>query len=370
MPRKRAGHLGQIGDYWLSQRPNSDAWCRTWYDPGTHQTRRASLGTDDLQQAQLALAQWVTVNRVMRQEPAAEVLLEDCLVRYWEQEGRDLRSADQTRIALKKWSDFFPGATISEITHQRVRAFVQALREKGLSSGYIRRVLANGARALNRAAQHGEIAWAPRIDLSLAPEGAPRERVLAVDEMAALFAHVEHEHLGMFLMLAVGTAARPNALLRLTGDQVDLHRRLVRLHPPGARQTKKRNPTLPLCDTLATRLLGLPAGPVISYGGRHVRDIGRAFNRARDRAGLGAEVSPYTLRHTMATELRIRGVPVWEVAGWLGHSSGYRTTERYAKGNPEALAGALRATEAYFVDLAMRVRLPSPCPVINHGACD
>lgn len=116
--------------------------------------------------------------------------------------------------------------------------------------------------------------------------------------------------------------------------------------------------------------MGLPTGPVVSYYGQHVKDIGRAFGRARDRAGLGRDVVPYTIRHTMATELRTQGVPVWEVAGWLGHSSGYRTTERYAKVNPEALAGALRATEAYFVDLASRVELPSPSPVINHGACE
>ncbi|HEY0834486.1 MAG TPA: tyrosine-type recombinase/integrase [Azospirillum sp.] len=101
--------------------------------------------------------------------------------------------------------------------------------------------------------------------------------------------------------------------------------------------------------------------------GRHVQDIGRAFDRARDRAGLGKDVSPYTIRHTMATELRMRGVAVWDVAGWLGHSSGYKTTERYAKTNPEALAGAPRATDAYFADLAaaMEATRPvlSPTPV-------
>lgn len=369
MPRKRTDHPGQIGDYWLTKRPNSSSWCRTWFDRATHQTCRASLGTDDFREAQLALAQWVTLNRTMRHEPPADVLLEDCLVRYWERDGKKLRSHVQARIGLKKWSDFFPGATVLEVTDLRVRQFVESLREKGLSHGYIRRILSNGARALHIAVQHGEITWAPHIDLGLAPEGEPRERVLTMAEMARLFAEAEHEHLIMFLMLAVGTAARPNALLKLTTEQIDTHRHTIRLQPAGVRQTKKRNPTLPLCDTLLTSLHRLPPGPVVSYFGRHVQDIGRAFNRARDRAGLGKDVSPYTIRHTMATELRIRGVPVWEVAGWLGHSSGYRITERYAKGNPEALAGALRATETYFVDLAARVTPFPPNPIINHGAC-
>jgi len=51
--------------------------------------------------------------------------------------------------------------------------------------------------------------------------------------------------------------------------------------------------------------------------------------------------------------MRKRGVPVWEVAGFLGHSSGYKTTERYAKFGPDHLAGAARAIDAYFADLGV-----------------
>ena len=360
MSRRRTDHHGQIGDYWLSLRANSPVWCRTWFDPTTRQTRRASLGTEDFREAQLALAAWITTNGPMIRLQAAEVAFETCLLRYWEHQAKALRSADQARHALRKWSDFFAGAAVSEVTAERVRQFVLHLKGKGLSDGYIRRILASGQAALNRAHREGEISSVPFIDLSLAPEGEPRERVLTVAEMAALFEAVEVDHLFIYLMLAVGTAARPNAILKLTTLQIDQKRRLIRLQPPGVRQTKKRNPTLPICESLWPELRDLPAGPVVSYFGRHVGDIGRAFNRARDRAGLGKDVSPYTIRHTMATELRMRGVPVWEVAGWLGHSSGYKTTERYAKVNPEALAGALRATDAYFADLAAAVEATRP----------
>lgn len=163
------------------------------------------------------------------------------------------------------------------------RQFVQALGEKGLSSGYIRRVLASGARALNRAAQQGEITWVPRIDLRLAPEGEPRDRVLTLAEMGRLFAQAEHEHLIMFLTLAVGTAARPNAILSLTDAQIDTRRGIIPLQPVGVARTKKRNPTLPIPQPLRAVLHGLPPGPVVSYFGRHVRDIGRALSRLPDK---------------------------------------------------------------------------------------
>ena len=32
MQQDRPQHLGQIGNIWLSQRPNSPVWCRTWFD--------------------------------------------------------------------------------------------------------------------------------------------------------------------------------------------------------------------------------------------------------------------------------------------------------------------------------------------------
>ena len=61
----------------------------------------------------------------------------------------------------------------------------------------------------------------------------------------------------------------------------------------------------------------------------------------------------YTVRHTVATEMRRRGVPMWEAAGMLGHSTGYRTTERYAKYGPDHLSEAIRAIDGYFADLGL-----------------
>ena len=46
-------------------------------------------------------------------------------------------------------------------------------------------------------------------------------------------------------------------------------------------------------------------------------------------------------------------MPVWEVAGLLGHSSGYQTTERYAKFGPDHLSAAVRAIDNFFADLGL-----------------
>lgn len=52
-------------------------------------------------------------------------------------------------------------------------------------------------------------------------------------------------------------------------------------------------------------------------------------------------VTPHTLRHTAATWMVAGGVPLGEVARYLGDSE--RTTERvYAKHSPDYLRGAAR----------------------------
>jgi uncharacterized protein (DUF736 family) len=91
----------------------------------------------------------------------------------------------------------------------------------------------------------------------------------------------------------------------------------------------------------------------------HPQDLRTDARSCRPRQGHHALQHPTHI----ATELRKRGVALAEVAGFLGHSSGYRTTERYAKYGPDHLSEAVRAIDAYFTDLAR----PAPLPQINSG---
>ena len=274
--QKDQQRLGAIGQYWLSRRGNSPAWCRTWFDANTRQTCRASLGTDDLEQAKLALAAWVMGNGKLDQERPEAVHLETVLVRYYDQHAKHLASAEPARYALKKWSEFFEGALVSEVTPNRLRQFVASLRKQGLSDGYIRRTLAVGQSALNRARREGEISSAPAISLSETPEGEPREQLLSAEEAAALFNAVTSPHQAMYLLLAFCTAARPAAILELTSFQIDHEARLIKLNPPGRRQNKKRRPTLPICNTL---LPYLRSGDLLAAGREVVEGLNLLVGR-------------------------------------------------------------------------------------------
>jgi hypothetical protein len=90
----------RIGRFFLGKRSTSQSWCVCWFDPGTRQTRRASLGTSDFQEAKLRLAEYVTKNEALREAKPDEVLFEAILIRYWENHGRRLPSAEQAKYAL------------------------------------------------------------------------------------------------------------------------------------------------------------------------------------------------------------------------------------------------------------------------------
>jgi len=301
------------------------------------------------------LAEFVTKHGDMRDQRADAMPLATVLVRYYEHQAKGLRSARDARLALGKWNDHFGEINVADLDHKAMSRFVDALRGQGLSEGYIRRVLQVGKAALNRAHKVGEVERIPTIDMSLAPGSAPRERVATLDELAYLYRAATEPHMRAYLTTALATGARPEAILELTTFQCDVRGRLVRLNPPGRRQNKKRRPTVPMAWPLAELVSGLPTGPVVSYRGGHLKSIRSPFDRTKERAAelmrqdgrtddaeaIG-EVTPYVLRHTTATAMRRRGVPVWEVAEFLGHSTGYRTTEMYAKESPEALGGALR----------------------------
>ena len=65
------------------------------------------------------------------------------------------------------------------------------------------------------------------------------------------------------------------------------------------------------------------------------------------------DFTPYSVRHALATELRARGVPEWECAGWLGHSTPYRTTEIYAQFRPDYLSQARAAIDAWVKEIGV-----------------
>jgi integrase len=181
------------------------------------------------------------------------------------------------------------------------------------------------------------------IPISLPPQSGPRQRHLNRTEVAALLAGalgwdrygVRHRakinrHLARFILIALYTGTRHDAILRLRwapntdGGWIDLASGVMYRRASGAVDKGKRRPPVPITPRLLSHLRRwrrFTTTHVIEYAGRPINSKERrAWQTARELAGLGPDVTPHVLRHTCATMLLQLGVSVYDVAGVLGAS--------------------------------------------------
>ena len=357
----------QIGDYFLGKRDRSPVWYRCWYDKSARRQQRASLGTTEFEEAKEALTDWYIQNHRPQDATPDDILIADIIRRYYEDHAQYIPSADQARISLNLWLDFFTTSDLHAATRPaEIDRFIASLEKQGHSPSYISRTLSAGRAAIRRAWKQGEIASAPFIkDVAIAHK-PPRGRPLDLNEIRWLYHKAKSDHVQVFILWMLGTVARPDAVLDLQADQIDVANKLVHLNPEGRPQTKKHRPTVKLPDQLLP-FVPEEGGYVVNYHARRVRSIKKAWRQLREACGLDDAVNPYSLRHTMARHLRAAGVPAWEVSAQLGHAQpGMTTTEIYAPYSPDYLENAVIAIDSFLADVLKPPSEMALAPLSRH----
>lgn len=149
------------------------------------------------------------------------------------------------------------------------------------------------------------------------------------EELAAMMA-VAAPHIVRIIVLGsqCGVRVGPSELFRLTWDDVDFSRRVLRVH--GAkknlnapwREVPIRESLLPLLEEWHREDAAQGIPYLVSYGGRRLsQKIDKAWKHALRRAGITRRIRPYDLRHAFATELIAGGVDIGTVAKLMGHST-------------------------------------------------
>jgi integrase len=164
----------------------------------------------------------------------------------------------------------------------------------------------------------------PFISMPAAAE--PRSLVLTDEQMDAMMAVVQPEHLEkltpgyIFLALARWTAARRTAIEDLTWDRVDLEAGRIDYREPGRKRTKKRRVPVPIDPALRPILERARAergnDPYVVPGGVSTR---KTRARAARLAGV-EDATAHTFRHTWGTKAALRGVPPAVIAAMMGDS--------------------------------------------------
>jgi integrase/recombinase XerD len=171
---------------------------------------------------------------------------------------------------------------------------------------------------------------------------------LTVDEVLALLAGAGGDSASdgplalrnrALLELLYSTGSRISEAVGLDIDDVDARDRSVLLRGKGGKQrlVPVGRPAVAALDAylvrgrpdLARRGRGIPAVFLNARGGRLSRQSAwQVLRDAAERAGITAQVSPHTLRHSFATHLLEGGADVRVVQELLGHAS-VTTTQIY-----------------------------------------
>lgn len=316
-----------------------------WTEGG--RSRERSTGTADRKLAEAALGAFLHVRtRDAGPRDPVEILVTDVLADYAEEHGPSTASPWRIAAAVKQMVPFWQGKTVAQINRESCRAYVTVRKR---SAGTARRELGVLRAAVNHSHRSGRLTRVVAVDLPESPEA--RDRFLTRPEAAALLRAALREprvrlHLPLFIVLGLYTGQRKEAILSLRWSQIDLEAGRIDFNAPGARRSNKRRARQPIPRKLLhhlrrARRRGVDLGFVIHENGKRLRDIKRGFATACAKAGLDG-VTPHVLRHTCATWLMQRGVPLWEAAGYLNMTP--ETIQRvYGHHHPDFLKGAAEA---------------------------
>lgn len=279
------------------------------------------------------------------------MMIGDVLTLYGEEHAPTTAAPERIGYAIKALEPFWAGQPVSAIKGATCRRY---LKERGVADGTVRRELGCLRAALVYCEEDGYLTHALKVWL---PEAAPsKNRWLTRDEAAKLLRAARGlqrgRHLARFILIALYTGTRRDAILRLQwnpnteGGHVDLKHGLLFRKSAFARRTKKRQTPVKIPRPLLAHLRrwrGHSRQHVVEYNGMPVRAIRHAWEAACARAGLD-DVTPHTLRHTAATWLMQRSTEKWAAAGFLGMSM--ETLERvYGHHHPDFQKSAVEAME-------------------------
>lgn len=369
--------LYTVGRFWLAEREQSPFLQVRWYDDRAKVTRSKSTRCRTLDDAiPVILAHHAADLAEGRQEPS-EASVAAIIMQYWKEHGRTRINSAATANSLRVFLAFLERDTVTlaaTIEDMRPEVFRRFLRwrmkphsyelewlgkvyrhsSKGVSGESVQRSLDDVRAALNHAVAEGRLPYAPKVPAVPAEHRSPpRDARLTTKHLGAIVGYAAYDIEALRWVLAmVATAARPDAILKWdVAAQWKGRGPVFDTHPAGAPRTKKRNAVVPVIDEFRPWLEAWA-----DYPHRRVSSRKTWWRTMRDTLGLPPEIVPKTIRHTIATELRSRGVSLTDIAGLLGHLSESRITQVYARYDPSRLPHVKEALSAIWGDVCAEAK--------------
>lgn len=301
----------------------------------------------------VAFKAWVARFRAASrgENPLLTAILDDNLARL-EREGHTWRT---TQTRYRRLAAFFGSVGVKDVSHALCQAYAKAAQEM-LSPWTIWGDL-NALRSALRSAWQSKVIDAPCHEYvwNIAkPSG--RERTITPEEFWRWYDAATSQHIRLFLVIALLTSARHEAICQLRWEHVDFEKGLIDF-AASMRERKsvldkgwqKNRAVVAITDTLRSYLVAArevaQTAYVIEYQGKAVEHCREGCARARKAAGLSDDVSPHVLRHTAATWAEAAGIDIERVAMMTGHADKRVLEQIYVHRSGEGSRSAVEAVE-------------------------
>jgi integrase len=326
----------------LVRRRNSPNWLVQHYLPDPGYTQYWSTRTDIKPLAKKRMDAYAAEVLRMANKPEGGDRPEDLSIAtalsvYQDDHGGEVASQATAKRIFQHLTEYWGNRPVSDLTLSAHKDYERDMRKAGWSAATIVRCRNVLRASLKHAVRNGDLSYAPHVPSLKVGKG--RERWLTRDEAARLLwvcRHPRFAYLRVFILVALYTAARHEAILELTWDRVDLEVGTIDFNVPGVAETNKRRIRGPIPDRLVGMLRrhhrgqltdgarlghGRPTHVVMHRGGPLGR-IDDALNAAVARAGFaGTGVTAHTLKHSAISWMLRAGVPIWQVAGLTATSA-------------------------------------------------
>jgi len=249
------------------------------------------------------------------------------------------RHTQNYKAKLKRFYDYFGNAQLSKVTTPFIQSYINGITAES-------KTLANKSLTLikaffNFAVSQELISVNPcnRIKKFKLPEKQPL--YFKETELIIVLSYIQNQDLRDMVIFAVNTGMRLSELINLRFDQIDLERETVILNNQTSITKSKKVRTIPLNTSAKTVILKRAVNNseyVFTHNNEKfkISYASHEFKKAVRKAGLNDAFHFHSLRHTFASYLVIKNIPIFSVSKLLGHSN-VNTTMIYSHLAPEQM---------------------------------
>jgi integrase len=281
------------------------------------------------------------------QELSARTLLSEAIEQVHQTRWKNNKDGKQSRARALRLIILIGDVEVGSINEDVVRTLIFKLETTKVKSATVNRYLEVLKTILRYKRQEWEF-----IHLKKQPKG--RIRVLdKYEEQKAIKLLRETEHtsrrhfypeIADLVEILLDTGARLSEMLNLRYDDVNYETNLISIWINKGDRPR----SIPMTGRVRTILKARQTTNKIKPFTVTIYQAGKAWAWVRDTMHLDkdTEFVLHALRHTCATRLVNKGVDLYVVKEWLGHSS-IQVTERYAHLAPSKLAHAASILDSY-----------------------